>query len=239
MHRSIALALAGLVVPTALVLLVLGGILPGAGTHTFWYLTRAAGLGAFVLLTLDVCLGLAIRTRVTDPVIDRWRVTDLHEFTALLGLGLLAVHVLALLGDRSIRFTPAQLLIPFALSYRPIWTGLGIIALYALVGITASFYVRRVIGYRAWRLLHYLTFGAYVLALGHGIFAGTDTRYAWARLLYWASAAAVSVLTLQRIGSSSDRAQDEGEGGTPPGGMRYPRMAVAPVPVRRDGRQPR
>lgn len=35
-------------------------------------------------------------------------------------------------------------------------------------------------GYRAWRSLHYSTIVIYVMALGHGMFTGTDSRMAWA-----------------------------------------------------------
>ncbi len=208
--------------------------------HAFWYLTRATGLSAFVLLSLDVCLGIAIRTRVAEPLLARWRITDLHEFTALLALALTAVHVLALLGDRYIGFTLAQLLVPFIASYRPFWTGLGILSLYLLIVTTASWYVRGTISYRAWRALHYLTFGAYVLALLHSMLAGTDTRQVWARLLYWASAVAVGALTLHRLGETTDSAEGDGDAQGPGGGTQA-MLAPAAAPVRSgpDGRQRR
>lgn len=206
----------------------------GAGlldNHAFWYLTRATGLSAFVLLTLDVCLGIAIRTRVAEPLLARWCVTDLHEFTALLALGLTAVHILALLGDRYIGFTVAQLLVPFVASYRPFWTGIGVLSLYLLIVTTASWYVRGAIGYRTWRALHYLTFGAYVLALLHGMLAGTDTRQVWVRLLYWASAVVVGALTLHRLGETTDTTPGDGNAPGPGGGGR-PVLVPAPAPVR-------
>jgi sulfoxide reductase heme-binding subunit YedZ len=207
--------------------------------HVFWYLSRATGLGAFVLLTLDVCLGIAIRTRVGEPVLARWRVTDLHEFTALLALGLTAMHTLVLLYDRYIGFSLVQLLVPLVASYRPVWTGLGVLSLYLLILTTASWYVRGTLGYRTWRALHYLTFGAYVLALLHGMLAGTDTGRVWARLLYWASAVIVGALTLHRLGETTDSTTGDGNGQRPDGGTRPALVRVSiPVEAGFDGRRP-
>lgn len=207
--------------------------------HACWYLSRATGLSAFVLLTLDVCLGIAIRTRVAEPLLARWRATDLHEFTALLALGLTAVHILVLLYDRYIGFSLAQLLVPFVASYRPVWIGLGVLSLYLLILTTASWYVRGALGYQTWRALHYLTFGAYVLALLHGMVAGTDTRQMWARLLSWASAVIVGALTLQRLGETTDNTPGAGNGQRPDGGTR-PALVQVPAPVQAgvDGRRP-
>ena len=65
------------------------------------------------------------------------------------------------------------------MSYRPVWTGLGIIGgwLAAILGL--SFYVRRFIGTKTWRWLHRWTLAVYVLALVHVVGAGTDGRSGW------------------------------------------------------------
>lgn len=132
-----------------------------------------------------MCLGLAVRTRFTEPFLAQWRTFDLHRLTALIVVGFMAVHVLALLADRFIGFTLAQLIVPFVSPYRPLETALGVAGLYLTLAVTASYYVRRHIGYRAWRAIHYLTFGAFGLSLLHGVTAGTDTGTPWGRALYW------------------------------------------------------
>jgi sulfoxide reductase heme-binding subunit YedZ len=176
---------------------------PGVGTapgdHRFWYLARAAGLTAYLLLTLDVILGLVIHTRALDDLIARWQSFDLHQFTALLALGFLALHLLALLGDSYVGFRPWQLLIPFTSPYRPVPVALGVVALYLVLLIVGSFYVRRHIGQRAWRMLHYLSFGGWALALGHGLLAGTDTGTLWGLFLYAGTGFIVVALTIARF----------------------------------------
>jgi hypothetical protein len=71
--------------------------------------------------------------------------------------------------------------------------------MYLLVVITVSFPARRFIGYRAWRTLHYGTFGAYLLALAHGIFTGTDSSQLWAQAVYATTAASVLGLFVYRL----------------------------------------
>jgi predicted ferric reductase len=173
--------------------------------HTFWYISRAAGLTAYLLLTLNVCLGLMVRTRALDWLLARWRSFDLHRFTALLALGFLALHVFSLLGDRFIGYSLGELLIPFASPYRSLWVALGIVSLYLLLIIVASFYVRRWIGYRAWRAVHYLTFGAFVLSLLHGLLSGSDTAQIWAVALYWGTAMLTGALLVWRLTAENRR----------------------------------
>jgi hypothetical protein len=189
--------------------LSLDGQLPAvttaSGDHTFWYLSRAAALTAYLLLTLSVCLGLLVRTRVMDWLLARWRWFDLHQFTALTALAFALLHVFSLLGDHYIGFSLDQLLIPFASPYRPLQVAAGIISLYLLVVVIASFWLRRFIGYRAWRMLHFATFSIFLLALFHGLFAGTDTGQIWTTALYWSSGMVVGALTIWRFTSVKER----------------------------------
>ena len=176
-----------------------------ATDHTFWYVSRAAGLTAFVLLTLNVWLGLMVHTRALDWLMARWRSFDLHRFTAFLALAFLALHVFSLLGDHFIGYSLSGLLIPFVSPYRPIWVSVGIVSFYLLLIVTASFYVRRWIGYRTWRILHYVTFVAFVLALMHGILSGSDSPQVWAIALYWVTAMLTSALMIWRFTAESRR----------------------------------
>jgi sulfoxide reductase heme-binding subunit YedZ len=199
----------------------LGG---GDPSHAFWYLSRAAGLCAFALLTFDVTLGLSVRTRLLEPHLARWRAFDLHQFTGLLALSVAGLHVLALLGDHYIGFRLSQLLVPFTAPYRPVWTALGTLGLYLLGGLVASFYARRLIGYRAWRTIHYATFGAFALALLHGLFAGTDAGTPWARALYLGAGALVTTLALWRFRGAPARPAPRGAGAPAP--RRWPGPAL-------------
>ena len=60
----------------------------------------------------------------------------------------------------------------------------GQVGFYLMAVVVGSFYLRRHIGQRAWRTLHYLTFLAFVGATVHGIAAGTDSATPGAWWLY-------------------------------------------------------
>lgn len=169
----------------------------------FWFVSRAAGLTAYMVLFINIVLGLAVKARYLDDILARWRSYDLHQFTGLLAVGLLVLHVLALLGDQYTPFSLAQLLVPGLSDYRPLWVAVGIVAFYATLVVTFTFYVRDRIGYAAWRSIHYVSFIAFVLVLAHGLFAGTDSGQVWARVMYWSTGTIVGLLTAWRFTDGS------------------------------------
>lgn len=171
----------------------------GETPKAFWYLSRASSFVAFGLITASMLLGLGITNKATRAWPGGPTYVALHEHTSLLGLAFGLVHALALLGDQYIGYTLGQILMPFASGeYRPFWVGLGQTALWVIAPITLSYYVRRMIGQRTWRLMHYLTFGVFGLVLVHGLLSGTDTVLAPIRMVYWLAAVVVVGLTMYR-----------------------------------------
>ena len=151
--------------------------------HTFWYLTRASGFVAYLFLSASVVLGLSMTGTLLERWVRRYRIYDFHRFLSLITLGATVFHVLIVLPDDFIGFRLEELLVPFASPFEPLFMALGILSLYLIAFVIASFYLRHLIHYRAWRLIHYATFGGFVLALAHGVGAGTDTQAAWAQYL--------------------------------------------------------
>jgi sulfoxide reductase heme-binding subunit YedZ len=164
-----------------------------------WVTSRVTAFVAYLAIAGSVVYGLLLSTKILDAIAHRPVSFALHQDLAAVGLGLAGIHGALLALDRTIHFTLADLLVPFASPYRPIAVGLGQLALYVVVLVTLSFYARRRIGTRAWRLLHYLTFLAFAGATAHGILAGTDTTKPWAFAIYAASTVAVVFLTTYRI----------------------------------------
>jgi predicted ferric reductase len=170
------------------------------GEHAAWYLSRASAFVAYVLLWWSMVLGLSITNRLARLWPGGPAAADLHEHASLLGLAFGLLHALVLLGDQYIGYTLPQTLIPFAsVNYEPVWVGLGQIGLYLMALVTFSFYVRRRIGARAWRIIHYLSFVVFVLALVHGVFSGTDSSLPWAFWMYVGTGASVLAMTIYRI----------------------------------------
>jgi predicted ferric reductase len=161
------------------------------GDPTFWILARSSGLVAYALLTASVLAGLVLKSRPFGTSLRPAAVTDLHRFLALLGLGAVAAHGLALVLDTTVQFSLPSLLVPGLAPYRPLWTALGVLAAEAMVVVYASFAARKWIGARAWRRLHWATYLVFALATVHGLAAGTDSGTTWALGLYGGATGAV------------------------------------------------
>lgn len=169
-------------------------------TAVDWYAARAAGVVAYVLVTVAVVLGTLLSGRARLRRWPAFALTDVHRFLGLLAGTFVAVHVLAILLDAVVRFSLVQVLVPFASSYRPFWVGLGTVAAELLVAVGISNLLRKRIGFARWRRLHYLTFAVWLAATAHGIGSGTDATEQWLRFLYVCAVASVAGAVTWRAG---------------------------------------
>jgi predicted ferric reductase len=173
--------------------------LAGPDPKAYWYLSRGSAFVALSLLWLSMALGLLM----TNKMARSWPGVpvsfSLHEFLSLLGVGFSLFHVLVLMGDRYINYNLAQIILPFFSNYQPFWVGLGQLGFYAMLIVTFSFYVRPRIGQKTWRLLHFASFLTYLLALSHGLAAGSDSALPWAQMYYWLSGGSLLFLTVYRM----------------------------------------
>ncbi len=143
--------------------------------YSWWLLSRASGTVALILVTVSVLIGLLMASGLLKkPGLKRSLVAS-HEHLALIALVAIAVHGIALLGDRTLHPGPIGVLVPFQFSYRPVYTSLGIISGYLTAALALSFYARKRIGGGRWRRIHRYTVLAYVLGVAHALGAGSDT----------------------------------------------------------------
>ncbi|MFL5780031.1 MAG: ferric reductase-like transmembrane domain-containing protein [Thermoleophilaceae bacterium] len=156
---------------------------PDPAKYVWWLASRSAGIVALILVSTSVLIGLAMATRLIRRRGATRALLRVHEQTALAGLGALAVHGLTLLGDGWLRPGLTGVAVPFAMSYRPFYTGLGILAAYLAALLGLSFYARRHIGARLWRKAHRATVLVWVLGVVHTLGAGTDAGSAWLRAI--------------------------------------------------------
>jgi predicted ferric reductase len=164
--------------------------------QAWWYITRASGLTAYFLLWLSMAWGLALATKILQPVLEHLFTFDFHEYLSLLGLGFVGLHMLVLLFDKFLPFNLIQLLIPFTGTYRPLWVGLGIIGFYLFLLVTVTFYIRQRIGQKAFRAIHVFSLLGYLGVTLHGLFAGTDSALAVTKILYGGSFLVILFLTV-------------------------------------------
>src|SRR5262249_33681049 len=133
-----------------------------------------------------------------------------HRTAAGLGLGLIALHIGTILADRQAGVGVSGALVPFASSYRPNAIALGAIAAYLFVLVAALGLARGRLASsaratRVWRYVHTLAYGAWGLAMLHGLNAGTDADRPWVRTLWVLCLLAVLGSVAVRLGGQARR----------------------------------
>ena len=174
------------------------------GPSAYWYLARATGAVALVLLTISVVLGVLDSVRFSvAPRWPRFAGDQLHRDTSLLVIVLLVLHIVTSVLDG---FAPISLIdgvIPFHSPYRSLWLGLGTVSFDLLLALVATSLMRKRLGYRSWRAIHWLAYAGWPVAVLHGIGTGTDIKSWWMLLLTVACVAAVLIAVLARIARAS------------------------------------
>lgn len=167
--------------------------------YLWWLVSRASGILALGLVSLAVLIGLAMSTKSISRPGAKRALMRLHEHVALIGLASISIHGLSLLGDRWLKPGIAGIAIPFTMSYRPLFTGLGILGGYLAALLGLSFYVRRRIGARLWRRLHRATVLVWAMGVAHTLGAGSDAGTVWLRAFVALTGIPILYLTVLRI----------------------------------------
>jgi Ferric reductase like transmembrane component len=196
-----------------------------------WYMARASGVVAYLVLTAVVVVGVALagKVRVRWP---RFAVVDVHRFGGMLVGVFVGLHLATLALDTYLPFSLAQLVVPFASRYRPLPTALGIVAMELLVAVAVTNRIRKRLPYRVWRRAHYATFAVWLAATGHGLTAGSDRGSLWLSALYLVSITAVLTAVAARISRRTRPALGLGQ-------LALPSLAVALLATLTLGSAPR
>ncbi len=152
-----------------------GGTLDSA----LWYLGRGTGITALILLTVAVCIGVVTRSGRNGLGLTRFAIADLHRAAGLTGTVLVGLHVVSLLFDPFAQLRLVDLVVPFLASYRPMYLGLGTLAVEVLLAVTVTGLLRHRLGPRTFRLVHWTTYALWPLAFLHSLGAGTDSGARW------------------------------------------------------------
>jgi DMSO/TMAO reductase YedYZ heme-binding membrane subunit len=165
---------------------------------TFWILARASGLTAYALLTFSVLFGIVVKSRPFGKRFRQAAVVDTHRTLAALGLGALLIHVSALLLDKTVRMPLQAIVVPGLSPYRPYSVALGVLTVELMVVVYASFALRKRIGFKNWRRLHWTTYALFAGGTLHGLLSGSDSGRAWAQTIYLIAVASVAAATTWR-----------------------------------------
>jgi methionine sulfoxide reductase heme-binding subunit len=168
-----------------------------------WYTTRGAGAVTLILLTSVVVLCVLSVLRVQSESWPRFLTTGLYRNLALMTLVFLTLHIVTAVVDPFTNLGWAAALIPFSSSYRTFWLGLGVISFELLVAIVVTSLVRGMLGHRAWRAIHWLSYAAWPVGVVHGLGTGTDTWSAWMLAITAGCVAAVGMAVALRLNAGS------------------------------------
>ena len=177
----------------------LNGMLAIDSVQVLWFITRSSGIIAFLLMWLSTVWGLAISNKILSPILQAIFSFDFHEVLSLLAIGFTVLHIGVLLFDPYLPFSLTQILVPFVSTYRSPWVAIGIIGFYLMLLVSATFYLRRQIGQKAFRAIHFASYLSYVSITLHSLFTGTDSVLPAAQLMYAGTALVVIFMTIYRI----------------------------------------
>jgi sulfoxide reductase heme-binding subunit YedZ len=172
-----------------------------------WLVIRGSGIAAFALLSASTAWGLLVSSKLLTRLVKAKPVTWFHESLGIGALIATLIHISVLSVHDYLDFTWAEILVPGVSDWRPLPVALGIMAFLTLTVVVVSFYVKKWIGQKTWRTIHFLSLGVFVAALAHGITAGTDTKTPMMIGIYVGSALVVSALVGYRLRAAHDGAR--------------------------------
>lgn len=165
----------------------------------WWFVARASGIVASLLVATAVVWGLLLSTRVLQGRPRPAWLLDLHRMLGGLSLAFVAVHLVALVADSYEHFGAADLLVPFASAWKPAAVALGVLGMYLLLMVELTSLAMRRMPRRWWHGIHLSSYLCFWLVALHGALAGTDAANPLFRFGSLAAIALVVALTLYRV----------------------------------------
>jgi methionine sulfoxide reductase heme-binding subunit len=167
-----------------------------------WFATRGAGTATLLLLTAVVVLGIvtagsAARSRIWPRFVS----AELHRNLSLFAVAFLLIHIVTAVADPYAKLGWRDATIPFVSAYRPFWLGLGVVAAQLVVALVVSSALRPLLGFRAWRALHWLAYASWPVAIVHATGTGTDAPAWWSLAIVAGCTLAVVSAVGWRLGS--------------------------------------
>jgi DMSO/TMAO reductase YedYZ heme-binding membrane subunit len=187
----------------------------------WWFLTRASGIVAWLMLTASVIWGIVLSTKAFPESRRPAWLLDLHRWLGGLTVAFVVIHLGALVADSYVQFDLVDLAVPFASAWKPLAVALGVVAMWLLVAVEATSLAMRRLPRKVWRWIHFSSYAVFLLASLHAAFAGSD-RSAWLyQVTATASIIAVLWATIYRITHRRP----------PPGARRSPTASATAPPL--------
>ncbi len=133
--------------------------------------SRSLGLAALVLVSATLVIGLAFGRRLV-VMRRRGQIRAVHMTLSVCALAVISLHVATLMGAAQLAPDVGRLLVPALWPYRRTATALGVISVYVLLLLGPTYFVRRSLGLRRWRIAHRFVAVGLVLAAVHVLGGG-------------------------------------------------------------------
>ena len=167
--------------------------------EVLWAFGRASGIISLLLFTVSLLLGIVTRSGRPLPGMPRFSVSLVHRNVSLLALVFLVLHVGTLMLDSYAKLGPIDVVVPFLGSFKPFWQGLGTVAFDLVVAVVITGLLRRRIGQRAFRFVHWFTYALWPVAVLHAIGNGTNGTSGWFLALAAGSTVLVAAAVIWRL----------------------------------------
>ncbi|WP_298228452.1 ferric reductase-like transmembrane domain-containing protein [Gryllotalpicola sp.] len=175
--------------------------------NAMWAFGRASGIVALVLLTISVVLGILARSGRPLPAIPRFSVQLIHRNIALAATVFTVLHVGTLLLDSYAKLSVIDVVVPFASAAKnPAWVGFGTVAVDLVIAVVVTALLRRRIGARVFKAVHWGAYALWPIALAHAIGSGTNGAAVWFLVLGAVCCAAVAASIVWRLSRRFDEA---------------------------------
>ncbi|MEQ1874372.1 MAG: ferric reductase-like transmembrane domain-containing protein [Ilumatobacteraceae bacterium] len=139
-----------------------------------WWLSRAAGMVASILLIASVVWGVLLATRALKPVDRPAWLLAMHRWLSALACIAVAIHVLGLVADNYVYFGWKEVFVPQASGWKRTPVTLGVISMYLLIAVQGTSLIMKKLPRPLWKFVHYFSYAAVWLGVVHGALAGTD-----------------------------------------------------------------
>jgi methionine sulfoxide reductase heme-binding subunit len=141
-----------------------------------WYASRATGVVSLVLLSAVMIIGILVNRQGRLPGLPKFAVLGLHRNLSLLAVAFVAVHVITAVTDSFVSISLAAAVIPFVSAYEPFWLGLGAVSIDLMAALILTSLLRRFVGRRTWRAVHWLAYASWPVAVAHSIGSSKDLQ---------------------------------------------------------------
>ncbi len=165
----------------------------------WWYVTRSSGAIAWLMLTASVIWGVILSTKAFPEQRRPAWLLDLHRWLGGLTVSFVLIHLASLVADSYTSFGLADLLVPYASTWKPGAVALGVVAMWLLVAVELTSLAMKHLPKKVWRAVHLSSYAVFWLTSLHAAYAGSDRTTLLYRSTAIASILAVAWALMYRI----------------------------------------